>query len=148
SDDRPKARHENGRRKTERGDGDKRRRGKPAGAPVAVQAPGDTVAAEAVAPDAPQSVAAPVSSDTGRSESRPDPRPDPRPAPRPDARPETRPESSRRDESDQPNDRRDNRGTDDKRGRGRRDRQRDEQIVGMGDHVPDFMLREFRAKVG
>ena len=40
-------------------------------------------------------------------------------------------------------DRRDNQ--DDKRGRGR-GRSRDEPIVGMGDHVPEFLLRDFRAK--
>ena len=42
----------------------------------------------------------------------------------------------------------DNKRDDNKRGRGRRDRQRDDQVVGMGDHVPEFLLREFRAKAG
>ncbi|MCB1410180.1 MAG: DEAD/DEAH box helicase, partial [Rhodobacteraceae bacterium] len=37
---------------------------------------------------------------------------------------------------------------DDKRGRGRRERggRDDQPVVGMGDHVPDFLMREFRAK--
>ncbi|MCB1388822.1 MAG: DEAD/DEAH box helicase, partial [Rhodobacteraceae bacterium] len=35
------------------------------------------------------------------------------------------------------------------RSRGRRDRHReDAPVVGMGDHVPDFLMREFRAKAG
>ncbi|WP_417629011.1 DEAD/DEAH box helicase [Pararhodobacter aggregans] len=37
----------------------------------------------------------------------------------------------------------------DRNGRGRRDRDRgrdDAPVVGMGDHVPDFLMREFRAK--
>ncbi|MCA0204435.1 MAG: DEAD/DEAH box helicase [Proteobacteria bacterium] len=39
----------------------------------------------------------------------------------------------------------------DRNGRGRRDRDRnrdDAPVVGMGDHVPDFLMREFRAKAG
>ncbi|MCB1343984.1 MAG: DEAD/DEAH box helicase, partial [Rhodobacteraceae bacterium] len=52
-------------------------------------------------------------------------------------------------QNDRQNDRRDDK-RDDKRGRGRRERgPRDDQpVVGMGDHVPDFLMREFRAKAG
>jgi len=59
------------------------------------------------------------------------------------------PEGRRSSHRNDRNDRDDNNQRDDnKRGRGRRDRQRDEPIVGMGDHVPEFMLRDFRSKAG
>jgi superfamily II DNA/RNA helicase len=143
SEDRPRAKRESGRRKTERPEGDKRRRGKPAEAPVEVQAGADTASADPVIVEASQTSAAPAQNDDYRGEKRPEQRVD--------SRSDSRPEPSRRDDSDRPNDRRDSRGdrgSDDKRGRGRRDRQRDEPIVGMGDHVPDFLLRDFRAKAG
>ncbi|MEZ5752280.1 MAG: DEAD/DEAH box helicase [Paracoccaceae bacterium] len=57
------------------------------------------------------------------------------PKPRAESRPEPRPES-RRDDNREPKRDRD-------RGN-RRDRGRDEMVVGMGDHVPDFLMREFR----
>ncbi|WP_323037861.1 DEAD/DEAH box helicase [Pararhodobacter sp.] len=102
-------------RKTERVESEK---------PVAVKAV-EAVAAQPVAAQpvaAPEAVAAVPAPDHRRS----------------DRRTEARTEA--RD-----NNARDNIGRDNNRGRGRRDRQRDEPVVGMGDHVPDFLLRDFRA---
>ncbi|WP_370342161.1 DEAD/DEAH box helicase [Pararhodobacter marinus] len=63
-------------------------------------------------------------------------------APREEKVREPRPESRNDRSNDRGNDRNGDRG--DRNGRGRRNR--DEPVVGMGDHVPDFLLREFRAK--
>ena len=57
------------------------------------------------------------------------------PVERSDRRNDKRDDSNKRDD----NNKRGGRG-------GRQNRQRDEPVVGMGDHVPEFLLREFRAK--
>lgn len=64
------------------------------------------------------------------------------------AQEERRPEPRHESRNDHHRHDKHNEHRDDKHGRGRRDRQRDEPVVGMGDHVPEFLLREFRAKVG
>jgi len=72
----------------------------------------------------------------------------------PEAQPEQRSEGRSRRQTERRPDRhperqaesRDDKRNDERKGRGRRDRTRDEPVVGMGDHVPEFLLREFRAK--
>ncbi|WP_127105515.1 DEAD/DEAH box helicase [Pararhodobacter zhoushanensis] len=57
-------------------------------------------------------------------------------------------EESRSDNRGERNDRNTDRNENRNRGgRGRRDRD-DQPVVGMGDHVPEFLLREFRTKAG
>jgi len=64
--------------------------------------------------------------------------------PRDDNRPAREPRDDSRARDDRNGDR-----NGDRNNRGRRDRQRDDQqVVGMGDHVPDFLMREFRTKAG
>ena len=65
-----------------------------------------------------------------RSESRPEPRPESRPEPREERHDRREPREERRD------DRRDQ----------RRDRDLGPAVIGMGDHVPDFILRSFALK--
>ena len=68
--------------------------------------------------------------------------PEPKPQAKQDPAPEARPAPAREDRG--PRNRRDDR-QDDRRDdrRDRRDRRDDNRVVGMGDHVPDFILRSF-----
>jgi superfamily II DNA/RNA helicase len=87
-------------------------------------------------------------------EDRKEPRAEARPEPRPEARPETRPERSegrrdgRNDRREPREDRRDapRDAPREERRDYRRDRDLGPAVVGMGDHVPDFILRSFAIK--
>tara|TARA_R110002110_G_scaffold140643_1_gene328040 strand:+ start:2382 stop:3980 length:1599 start_codon:yes stop_codon:yes gene_type:complete len=113
-------------------------------APVADAVPAavaDTVEApsrEAPSREAPSPKAS--SPEASSPEAQPEPRAEGRSRRQPERRPDRHPERQA--------DQRDDKRNDDRKGRGRRDRNRDEPIVGMGDHVPEFLLREFRAKAG
>nr|WP_265499211.1 DEAD/DEAH box helicase [Paracoccus beibuensis] len=86
--------------------------------------------------DRPEAVAEPAASEANRS------RPEPRPEPRPESRSEARKDEPRREE--RRGDRRDGRRGRDQDGRGH---DRGQPIVGMGDHIPQFMLVEIRSDV-
>ncbi len=93
--------------------------------------------AEAVAPPAP---VATIAEPEARME--PAPQPEPQPEPRPE--PEARAEQPRREEA-RKDDRRDDRRGERRDGRRGRDQDnRGSQVMGMGDHVPQFMLVELR----
>ena len=114
---------------------DRRDEGRPPrreAAPAEAQA--DTALSEA--PVAPVEEVA----ESPRREDRRDERRSERREDRRDDRRDDRREGSRRD--DRRDDRREDR-RDDRRGQGRDDR-RDPPVVGMGDHVPDFILRSFK----
>ena len=126
--DRPRGEAREGARDEKRGRGRERTRDrKPKrdeNAPPASMTPIDAAPVEAVV----EIVAAPA---PAREEPR---REEPR---REDRRTERRDETPREDRRDRREDRRDDR-------RDRRDDRRDNQVVGMGDHVPDFILRSFK----
>lgn len=118
-----------GRRKTTRTDDSKPRRGRKKDAEAA--SPDQAANAEPAA-----QVAEPVADAT------------PEPHKAESSKPEPRRTSERRDKRDEKrNDKPDQQHDDKSRGRGR-GRGRDEPVVGMGDHVPEFLRREFRAKAG
>ena len=138
--DRPRGEGREGGRDEKRGRGkDRTRDRKPKrdeNAPPASMTPIDVapieVVAEAAAP-------APVREEPRREEPRREDRRSERreETPREDQRTERRDVSPREDRRDRRDDRRDRR-------EDRRDDRRDQRVVGMGDHVPEFILRSFK----
>ena len=142
-EDGPRARHDDRKPRGDKRGGRSRRRDDDRDVP----APAPAAAPVAALPDAPAPPRDEVTQPAPRSDARPAPAPEASPAPRRDdgteSRPEPRSENRTEWRTDRPRDERRDQNGRDRRYRGR-DSDRGPAVMGMGDHVPEFMLVEIR----